>query len=327
MAECSKVLVTGATGFIGSGLVMRLSADPQWRVVASVRRQSASSVRDVEVVQVADIGPDTDWSEALSGVDVVVHAAAIAHVRNVSAGEQLTRLRTTNVEGALCLARQALDSGVRRFVFISSIGVNGTGVAHQPFNELSPPEPHAAYAVSKLDAECALQDLFANTTTELVIIRPPLVYAAHAPGNFKRLLRIVDLGLPLPFARVANLRSIVSLENLVDLICCCLTHPAAANELFVAEDGSPVSTADIVWHLAAGMGKRGRLFSFPAILVALACRALGLSGIYTQLFESLVVDGSKARRLLGWQPIVSTEAGLIQAGEAYKRMRSLKKEW
>ncbi|MBO2925719.1 MULTISPECIES: NAD-dependent epimerase/dehydratase family protein [Pseudomonadaceae] len=326
MAECAKVLVTGATGFIGSGLVMRLVADPRWQVIVSVRSHCVSPAPGVEVFPVGNIGSDTDWSRALSGVDVVVHTAAVAHVRNVGVGDQLARLRMTNVDGALRLARQALAAGVRRFVFISSIGVNGTDAAHQPFNELCPPEPHAAYAVSKLDAERALQDLFAGTTTELVIIRPPLVYAAHAPGNFKWLLRIVDWGLPLPFAQVANSRSIIALENLVDIICCCLTHPAAANELFVVADGSPVSTADMVRYLAVGMGKRGRLFSFPAALIASVCRALGVGGIYTQLFESLTVDGSKVRRLLCWKPLISTESGLIQAGRAYRRMRSSKKD-
>lgn len=326
MTKRTKVLVTGATGFIGSSLVMRLAADSRWRVVASVRSQTLSPARGVEMFPVGDIGPDTDWSGALSDVDVVVHAAAVAHVRNIGEGEHLARLRMTNVDGALCLAKQAAAAGVRRFVFISSIGVNGTRIAHQPFNELSPPEPHAAYAVSKLDAEGALKDLFAGTTTELVIIRPPLVYAAHAPGNFKWLLRIVDWGLPLPFAQVANSRSIVALENLVDIICCCLTHPAAANELFVVEDGSPVSTADMVRYLAVGMGKRGRLFSFPVAPIALVSRTLGVGSIYTQLFESLTVDGSKVRRLLGWKPLVSTESGLIQAGRGYRHMRSSKKD-
>jgi nucleoside-diphosphate-sugar epimerase len=326
MAERTKVLVTGATGFIGSGLLMHLATDSRWQVVASVRSQSFSPARGIEVFPVGDIGPDTDWSEALSDVNVVIHTAAVAHVRNIGAGEQFARLRMTNVDGALRLARQALAAGVRRFVFISSIGVNGTRVAYQPFNEMSLPEPHAAYAVSKLDAERALLDLFAGTSTELVIIRPPLVYAAHAPGNFKWLLRAVYFGLPLPFSQVANSRSIIALENLVDIICCCLTHPAAANELFVVADGSPVSTADMVRYLAVGMGKRGRLFSFPAAVIALVCRALGAGGIYTQLFESLTVDSSKARQLLGWKPLVSTESGLIQAGRAYRQIRVSKKD-
>lgn len=317
------VLITGGSGFIGSALVAQLAADPVYRVVASVRSGKTLATANVRVVDVGDVMASTDWTSALRGVDVVVHTAAVAHVRNVEAGEQLAQLRLTNVDGALNLGRQALAAGARRFVFLSSIGVNGTDAAHQPFTEASPPEPQAAYAVSKLDAERALQALFAGTSMELVVIRPPLVYAAHAPGNFKRLLQIVNIGLPLPFAGVVNQRSIVALENLVDFIRCCLRHPAAANELFLLAEGPPLSTADIVHYLARGQGKRGRLFPFPASVIAMGCRVLGQAGVYTQLFESLAIDGSKARRLLNWQPLVTTEAGLAEAGRIYSQLRSV----
>ncbi len=320
-----KVLVTGGTGFIGSTLVARLAEEPLFKVVASLRGGKSLTTPGVETVVVGDVAATTDWTSALVNVDVVVHTAAVAHVRNVTAGEQLALLRLTNVEGALNLGRQALAVGVRRFVFISSIGVNGTAATHQPFTEASPADPQAAYAVSKLDAEKALRALFAGTTVELVVIRPPLVYAAHAPGNFRRLLQIVDRGLPLPFSGLANQRSIVALENLVDLIRCCIVHPAAANELFLVAEDVAVSTADIVRYLGEGLGTRTRLFAFPRPLIALAFRALGQGGIYTQLFESLAIDASKAQHVLGWQPVIGTAAGLVQAGRSYKRMRSTEK--
>jgi nucleoside-diphosphate-sugar epimerase len=312
-----KVLVTGGTGFIGSALVSRLAGEPQLSVVASVRAANALPIPGIETVTVGEVTANTGWATALDGVEMVVHTAAVAHVRNLRSGHQLAHLQATNVDGALNLGRQALAAGVRRFVFISSIGVNGSHTVGQPFSELSLPQPEAPYAKSKLDAEVCLQALFLGTETELVVIRPPLVYASHAPGNFKRLLQLVNLGLPLPFASVFNQRSIISLENLVDLIHCCLTHPAAANELFLAAEGPAVSTADIVRYLAKGLGKKSRLFAFPQPIIASTCRTVGLKGIYTQLFESLVIDDSKARFLLGWQPQISTEAGLVHAGRAY----------
>lgn len=319
MAEV-RVLVTGGSGFIGSALVARLAAEPGFLPVASVRGGKSLSTLGVEAVDVGNVGATTDWAAALRGVDAVVHTAAVAHVRNEGSREQLEHLRLTNVEGALNLGRQALAAGVRRFVFVSSISVNGTYEAQQPFDESSHPAPQTAYAASKLDAEVALQALFADTAVELVIIRPPLVYCAHAPGNFKRLLQIVNLGLPLPFAGLSNYRSIVSLENLVDFICCSLIHPAAANQLFLLAEGAPVSTADIIRYLALGMGKPNRLFAFPKSLIAMGCRVLGQARVYSQLFESLAINGDKAKRLLDWQPPVSTEAGLIEAGRAYRQV-------
>lgn len=318
----TQVLVTGGSGFIGSGLVARLAAEAQWQVKASVRAGKSIAVAGVEAVEVCDITASTDWQHALHGIDVVVHTAAVAHVRSFNSAEQLARLHATNVDGAVNLARQALAAGVRRFVFISSIGVNGTAATHQPFNESSPADPHAAYAQSKRDAETALQALFSDSAAELVTIRPPLIYAAHAIGNFQRLLWLVEQGLPLPFAGVDNQRSLVGLDNLLDFIRCCLTHPAAANELFLLAEGPGISTAQIITYLARGMDKRTRLFAFPRALIALACRVAGMGGIYTQLFESLVIDSSKAQRLLGWQPVITTEAGLLAAGKAYRQQRS-----
>lgn len=317
----ATVLVTGGTGFIGAALLARLAAESQWQLRASVRAGKSVVTPDVSVVEVPDISADTNWQQALEGVDVVVHTAAVAHVRNVHSGARLAWLRSTNVDGTLNLGHQALAAGVRRFVFVSSIGVNGNRADLQPFDENTPPDPQAAYAVSKLDAEVGLRAIFEGTDVELVIIRPPLIYAAHAHGNFHRLLQVVELGIPLPFAGVNNRRNLVALDNVVDFIRCCMSHPAAVNELFLLAEGQSISTAQIIRYLAQGMGKRARLFRFPLSWIRLGCRAVGLGTVYVQLLESLTIDGGKAQRLLGWKPVVDTEAGMVAAGKAYWQQR------
>lgn len=311
-----RVLLTGATGFVGRAVQQRIVADGQYDLTIAVRR-AVPVANVVRVVQVPELTAQTDWSAALQGVDVVVHCAARAHVLNENVVDPLIEFRKVNVDAALALAQQALIAGVKRFVFISSIGVNGASTEGVPFTERSVPAPHAPYAVSKLEAELALQNLCADSAMELVIIRPPLVYAEHAPGNFARLLKLVSFGLPLPFSLVKNQRSMVALENLVDFILCCVMHPAAANQTFVIADHQPVSTPQMLRYLSAGMGKRLLLLPVPLSLMRVAATLAGRKALFNQLCGSLEVDASKAQQLLNWTPPVTVEDAMRKTAAAY----------
>lgn len=305
-------LVTGANGFIGSELMTYLPA--RGVLVRGAVRQISGGKGDYS--QVSGLGADTDWRDALQGCDVVVHAAGRAHVLNDPIDDQLALFRQVNVAGTLALARQALAMGIRRFVFISSIGVNGIRNV-RAFTEEDIPAPVAPYAQSKLEAELGLQALVEGQPMELVIIRPPLVYAAHAPGNFARLLRLVAMGVPLPLAYLRNQRSMIALENLVSLIHLCVTHSKAAGELFLAADGEDVSTPELLRVLAQGMGRSPRLWPMPTGLLALGARLSGKQALYTQLCDSLRIDAVKARHVLGWQPPRRALEALLESGRRY----------
>lgn len=316
-----RVLVTGANGFVGRALVERLRSKVGYEVSAAVRSPSARQVDGVTYHAVGDVCASTDWLSALDGVGAVVHLAARAHVLNDNDPDTASLLfRQVNVDGALELAKQALAAGVKRFIFVSSIGVNGNSNA-LPFSESSPVRPHALYAASKYEAERALTGLLKGSSMELVIIRPPLVYDADAPGNFKRLLSIVGKGLPLPFGLVHNSRSMISRSNLAELLEICIDHPAAANELFLVADGDDLSTAEIVKHIAEGMGRRARLIPMPKVLLWLLFLSIGRKGMYVQLCESLRIDTSKVRSRLGWTPAVSARQQLQDVGKAFQARR------
>lgn len=313
-----QVLVTGARGFIGQALVERLDGAGNVGVIGAVRSAVASAEGATRFVAVGDIDARTDWSDALRDVDVVVHLAARAHVLNDKLADPLSEFRRVNVEGALALFKQAIEHKVKRFIFISSIGVNGNLTKGEPFSEGSIPAPHAAYAQSKFEAEEALKALAETAGVELVIIRPPLVYAAHAPGNFARLLKLVDLAIPLPFGSVHNRRSMVALENLVDFIACCVRHPAAAGQTFLVSDCEDVSLRQMLQLLAKGMGQRSVLLPIPPPLIGLAATVLGKKSLFNQLCGSLQVSSTKSREVLGWVPPLSVEQALIETGKAYK---------
>jgi nucleoside-diphosphate-sugar epimerase len=251
-------------------------------------------------------------------VDVVVHLAARAHVLQEGVADPLAEFRRVNVDGALSLARQSIANGVKRFIFISSIGVNGGFTSGQAFTENSPEAPHADYAQSKQEAERALKTLAEGSGMELVVIRPPLVYAANAPGNFRRLLKLVASGLPMPFGSVNNRRTMVALPNLVDFINACIQHPAAANETFLVSDSQSISTGEMARLLSQGMGKTTMLLPVPDALMKWTAKLAGKSNLYVQLCCSLEVDNAKARRLLNWQPPLTAQAALVQVGSQYK---------
>lgn len=309
-----RILVTGATGFIGTRLCELLIS--QGHTVIGVSRSGGGGVAGVDY-RVADFANAAAIQEGLAAVDCVVHLAGRAHVLNKQ-GDSLDLFRSVNRDATLQLARRAMEAGVGRFVFISSIGVNGNESGEQRFTEDSTPSPAAAYARSKLEAEEGLRELLQAANMQLVIIRPPLVYGADAPGNFRTLLKVVNKGIPSPFAAVRNARSIVSLDNLAQLISLAAQHPDAAGQLFLAADGSDVSTHQMLGALAQGMRKRQWSIPVPQVLLALLLRLAGKEDMYTQLCGSLVVDCSRAREVLGYVPDPDTLRALMQVGREYR---------
>lgn len=310
-----KLLITGATGFVGTALTERVSK--VYDTIVLVRTHNHVLSSNIQQLVAANIF-EADLPDNL---DVIIHLAGRAHILNEQTTDPLSEFRKVNVDGTLQLARQALDKKVKRFIFMSSIGVNGSVTLQQPFTEDALPQPHADYAVSKLEAEQELKKLFAGSDTELVIIRPPLVYAAHAPGNFARLLKLVASNLPLPFAGTNNKRSFVALENLVDFIQTCIEHPNAANQTFLVADQTSISTRELVQYLKQGMGKKAHFIYIPQPLMKLGAACIGKSKLYEQLFESLEVDTTKAQKLLGWTVPLSTQQAMLQAGQNYLKMK------
>jgi len=306
-----RVLVTGASGFVGKALVCRLAQEGRWAPVAGSRREGVSSI-DAEWVVTPSLEAGVDWSQALHEVSAVVHAAARAHVLEEEAVDPLAEFRRCNVEGTLELARQAAEAGVRRFVFLSSIGVLGRS-SERPLRFDDEPAPEDDYAVSKLEAEQGLAELSKETGMEVVVVRPPLVYGPNAPGNFGKLMEWVARGVPLPLGAVDNRRSLVGLDNLVDLLVTCLEHPAAANRVFLAGDGEDLSTTDLLRRVAAAMGRRARLVPVPPVLLRAGARAVGRGEMARRLLDSLQVDISHTRETLGWEPPVSVDEGLRRA--------------
>lgn len=302
-----RFLVTGAAGFVGRALVARLQTEGEVR--AAVR--SPVPLPGVEVFPLGDIGPSTRWADCLEGVDVVVHLAGRAHVLGKDAAADMEVFRRVNVSGSESLARAALRAGVRRLVFVSTVGVLGRSTPPgEALNDASPPRPMGAYAATKWEAEESLRRLLTGTGVELTILRPPLVYGPRAPGNFGRLARLVASGLPLPLASIRNRRSFISLENLCDALALACVHPAAAGRTFLVADGEDVSTPELVRGMAAALGRSPRLFPVPPELFRWICRAVGRVELAERLADSLVLDSSLIRRTLDWRPPCSLAEGL-----------------
>lgn len=317
------ILVTGATGFVGSALVAKLARDGT-ETRACVRKIDAVVPAGVQVTRVAGLTADADWSDALVHVDALVHAAARVHVMDDSATDPLTEFRRVNVEGTLRLARQAATAGVRRFVFVSSIKVNGEATAlGMPFSADDTPAPLDPYGVSKMEAEQGLHELALQTGMELVIIRPPLVYGPGVKANFLAMMRWLARGVPLPLGAIRNRRSLVCLDNLVDLISVCIDHPWAAGQTFLVSDGEDLSTTQLLRRMGQALAKPASLLPVPPVLLKLGAAMLGKPAIAQRLCGSLQVDITKTRRLLGWTPPVSVDDGLRKVAEAYGRETSV----
>ncbi len=311
-------MVTGATGFIGGALIRRLADDHDFNgVIAAIRQRSAAPLPEgVKLLQVGDLLPTTDWSAAVKSVDALVHCAARVHVMQDIATDPLDAYRLVNVEGTLNLARQAAIAGVRRFVFVSSIKVNGEVTPPgRPFTADDEPAPMDPYGVSKLEAEQGLRELEAKAGMEVVIVRPPLVYGPGVKANFAAMMRWLVRGVPLPLGAIHNARSMVALDNLVDLLVTCLKHPAAAGQTFLVSDGKDVSTSELLRSTAKAMRKKAVLVPVPAFVLETGAALLGRRSVAQRLCGSLQVDIEKTCRLLGWTPPLSLDQGLKKAVE------------
>ncbi|MCK7551578.1 UDP-glucose 4-epimerase family protein [Marinobacter goseongensis] len=315
MAKRVNVLVSGAGGFVGKALVRSLREHPNFRISCSVRSIQGTPIPGMFAI--GDIGSNTGWSDILQSQNVVIHAAARVHIMDDKALDPRLAFREVNTEGTLNLARQAAKAGVRRFVFISSIKVNGEHTLQgAPFTADDAPDPKDAYALSKLEAERGLWQIARDTGMEIVVIRPPLVYGPGVKGNFASMVASVARGLPLPLGAVNNKRSLVALDNLVDLITVCIEHPAAANQVFLVSDGDDLSTSELLRRVGAAVNKPARLISVPGSILELAALLLGKKALVRRLLGSLQVDIDKVRDLLGWEPPVSVDEGLRRCCEA-----------
>ena len=307
------ILLTGATGFVGNVLYRQLN-DLQMPVNAAVRT-AATTVHLKQSVLVGDINESTNWSPVLTGIDTVVHLAARVHVMREINPDPMTEYRSANVDATINLALQAAQAGVKRYVFLSSIKVNGESTQQdQKFTADDSLNPEDAYAVSKFEAEQALFKIANDTGMEVVIIRSPLVYGPGVKANFRSLMTMVSKGFPLPLGGLTcNRRSLVGVDNLVDFIITCINHPAAANQVFLVSDDEDLSTAELLHRMYKANGTPDRLFTLPLWFLNLCATMITRKSVYSRLCGSLQIDISKSKQILGWTPPVSVDEGLRRA--------------
>jgi nucleoside-diphosphate-sugar epimerase len=313
-------LVTGGTGFIGNALLLELARTGK-PAVAAIRNTLSDSTNlcGFKSIVAGEISPETDWRKALEDVSVVMHCAARVHVMREASKDPLGDYRRVNTFGTLNLAKQAADHGVRRFVFVSSIKVNGEATqAGHPFSADDLPAPTDAYGISKLEAEMGLRDLSAATSMEIVIVRPPLVYGRGVKANFASMMRWLASGIPLPLGDIDNSRSLIALENLVDLLVICSVHPKAAGHSFLASDGEDVSTTELLHRTARAMGRSAYLIKIPTSWLEFGATIIGKRVAAQRLCGSLQVDIEKTRRMLGWTPPLTLDQGLKRAVDGFK---------
>lgn len=304
-----KILVTGASGFVGKAFCAE--ALERGIQVRSVIRSGKKLQSSLDCFVIDDMISMPDWLDALHGCDAVIHLAARVHIMRETADDPLSEFRLLNVAGTEHLARSASAAGIKRFVYVSSVKVNGEETNHdEVYTELDMAAPQDPYGISKWEAEKKLQQISEETGLEIVIVRPPLVYGAGVKGNFAQLISAVAKGVPFPFASVKNKRSLIYVRNLVDALMLCVTHPKAAGNTYLVSDAEAVSTPELLRKISLAMGKQPRLFPCPSILLKLAAKLFRKTEQISRLLSSLQVDSSKIRRDLGWVPPYSLDDGL-----------------
>lgn len=312
-----RVLITGASGFIGNKLVEQLLESGLYHLTVASRHRVNNYPPTVTVFHINSIEKSTDWSAALKNIDVVIHCAARVHAVNDNHTDALKQFRAVNVDATVSLANQAAANNVKRFIFISSIGVNGIS-NDKAFTIVDEPNPKEDYAVSKFEAEIGLKQVLEGTSTEFVIIRPPLVYGLNAKGNFGHLFKLAQKSLPLPLGAINNKRSLVSLDNLVDLISTCIHHPNAKNQTFMVSDDHDISTTELVRLVAKASGKKVLLLPIPVWCLKLIAACVGKKNMATKLCDSLQVDITHTKQLLAWVPPFTLEQGIARCFESQK---------
>lgn len=320
--SAQRLLITGASGFVGRGLTQRL-LDTGYAVRGTLLRQEEASslATGVEPVMIEPLGPDTVWRHALEGIDTVIHLAARVHVMDDRAADPLQIFRVVNRDGTERLAREAAAAGVKRLVFVSSIKVNGEE-SPTSYHAASPFNPQDPYAVSKMEAELALRKIESETGLEVVVVRPPLVYGPGVKANFLRMMQIIQRGIPLPLASIKNRRSLLYVGNLVDALTVCATHPKAAGQTYLVSDGEAVATPELIRSVAAVMGVPAHLLPFPASVMKVAGKLTGRSAAVSRLTGSLAIDSSKIKSELGWKPPFTMEEGLKETAQWFKGCRT-----
>ncbi|UMY62935.1 SDR family oxidoreductase [Pseudomonas sp. LS.1a] len=314
-----KVILTGASGFVGSAVLKALSRNANVETVVPLRLPLHQLPAGVVSYPIGDLTDDQSAQLLAHRPEVVVHCASRVHVMADTAVDPLAEFRRINVDGTLTFARAASAAGARRFIFVSSIKVNGEQTRPgQAYRADDTPYPVDPYGISKHEAEQGLVALGAQTGMEIVIIRPVLVYGPGVKANFLSMMRWLDRGVPLPFGAIHNRRSLVALDNLVDLVLTCIDHPAAANQVFLVSDGEDLSTTELLARMAKALGKPAHLLPVPAWLLSSGAKLMGKGALSQRLCGSLQVDIDKTRKLLGWQPPVRVDAALLAAARYYQ---------
>lgn len=315
----NKILLTGGSGFVGKAVYQSLLATNAYKVILPLRDRAFDSIPSENVVKISAIDAETDWKNILKDINVVIHSAARVHVMNETSKDPLTEFRRVNVEGTMNLARTAAAAGVRRFIFISSIKVNGEQTnSGQTYKADDIPAPVDPYGISKMEAELALKSLAKDTGMEVTIIRPVLVYGPGVKANFLNMMKCLNKSIPLPLGAINNKRSLVALDNLVDLIVTCIDHPNAANQIFMVSDGEDLSTTQLLRRLGTALAKTTHLLPVPMFFLEIGARLLGKSLIAQRLCGSLQVDINKTRDLLGWTPPITVDQALYKTANHFQ---------